>query len=269
MLHNNTQLRKWLTIFSLFLLLILSSCGAKKNLSYFRDIQKDSVTWSSVKPVEVIIRSGDILNIRVSSSDELTIARINGVSATPAAAGGSSGMSAGSAAPGYLVNDSGNITLPLLGKIRAAGLTKDGLAKSIQDGLISKKFVLDAIVNVRITNFRVTVLGEVNRPGVISVPEERITLTDAISTAGDLTLYGNRSNILIIRYDNGKRTYKRIDLTKNDIFNSSYYYLENQDIIYIEPIKHKSKSLNNSTQIYTLALSTISILTLLYTQIVK
>ena len=264
MLHNNTQIHRWLTITSIALLFFLSACGGHKNLTYFTDIQKDSVTLGEMNPSVVLIRNGDLLSVRVSSTDEITIARINGASASPGATGATS-----SAGAGYLVNDSGYVNLPLVGNLKATGLTKEALSDTIKHRLINEKIVLDAIVIVRISNYKITVLGEVNRPGVIAVPDERITLPEAIATAGDLTIYGNRVNVLIIRNKGGKRIYKRIDLTKNDFFNSGYYFLENQDIVYIEPIKKKAKVLDNSTQIYSLVLSTMSILALLYTQIVR
>lgn len=269
MIHNKTN-RSFAVFATIILLIVLNSCGSKRNLSYFTDIQKDSTTLALKQPIDAVIRKGDLLNIRVSSSDDIAVARINGVSgpALAGAAAAGAGASASTGA-GYLVNDSGYITLAMIGNIKAEGLKKEALADTIKNKLVRGKFVLDPIVSIRISNFKITVLGEVNRPGVINVPDEKITLTDAISISGDMTLYAKRENILIIRVINGKRIYKRIDFSKNDVFDSDYYYLQNQDIVYVEPTKKKAKALDNTTQIYSLILSTISIFALVYTQLVR
>jgi polysaccharide export outer membrane protein len=269
MIHNKTI--KSLGVFAtIILMFVLNACGSKKNLSYFTEIQKDSITLELKQPIDAVIRKGDLLNIRVSSSDELTVARINGISGPalsgPSAAGAGASSATGA---GYLVNDTGFITLAMIGKVKAEGLKKEALADTIKNRLIRQKFVLDAIVSIRISNFKITVLGEVNRPGVINVPDEKITLTDAISISGDMTVYAKRENILIIRIKDGKRIYKRIDFSKNEVFDSDYYYLQNQDIVYIEPNKKKAKALDNTTQVYSLILSTISIFALVYTQLVR
>lgn len=239
---------------------MLSSCGGHKEFVYFNEIQKDSVTAIKVNPKEARIVKGDVLQITVSETDELVLRQINGAAATASAA---------SAGPTYMVNDSGQIKFPLVGVIKTSGMTKDQLSDTIRMRLINMKFLLNPVVNVRLISFKVTVLGEVMRPGVIPVPNERITLIDAISQAGDITVYGRRDNVLIIREKDGKRIYKRIDLTKNNLFNSEYYYLENKDIIYVEPTKKKAAALDRSPQFYSMFLSTLSIALLLYTQLTK
>lgn len=274
MLHKKTLKQAGYSLFFVMTTFLLSSCGGPKNLVYFTDIQIDSVVQALAVPPAIKIKPGDVLSIKVSSSDESSVARINGGSSMVPASGiaaAAGASSASSSAPGasYLVNDSGIIVLPLVGKLYVNGLEKEQVADSIMKVLLEKKLVLDAFVNVKITNFKVTVLGEVNRPGVIAVPEEKITLTEALSQAGDMTIYGKRDNVLIIRTVDGQRIYKRIDLTKNDFFNSEYYYLNNQDILYIEPSKKKDKLLDNSTQTYSLILSTLSLLAIIYTQIAR
>lgn len=258
MLHIKTRIHQ--LFMALLGALLLSSCGSHKEFVYFTDIQKDSVTAIKVNPKEALIANGDILQITVSETDELVLRQINGVTSPTAAA---------SAGPTYMVSDSGLIKFPLVGVIKSAGMSKDQLADTIRMRLINLKFLLNPVVNVRLISFKVTVLGEVMRPGVIPVPNEKITIIDAISQAGDITVYGRRDNVLIIREIDGKRLYKRIDLTKNDLFNSEYYYLDNKDIIYVEPTKKKAAALDRSPQFYSMFLSTLSIALLLYTQLTK
>ena len=256
MLNIKTQIH-----YVLLLLLVgsfIGSCGNRKEFVYFNEIKKDSTTLIKVKPKEAPIAKGDMLLITVAETDELVLRQINGVA--PVGSGASAG-------PTYLVNDSGMIKFPLVGPVKAIGLYKDQLADTIRHKLIQLKYLLNPVVNVRLISYKVTVLGEVMRPGVIPVPNERITIIDAITQAGDLTIFGNRTNVLIIREKDGKRIYKRIDLTKNDIFNSDYYYLENKDIVYVEPTKKKAASLDRSSQFFSLFISTLSIAVLIYTQL--
>lgn len=259
MLHIKTQIHSFTIILAALLIIGLGSCASERQFKYFTQIQEDSVTSIKVVPKETAIQIGDVLQIMVADQDEMVVRKINGVSASSGAAAAPT--------PGYMVNDSGKINFPLIGAIKVTGMFKNALEDTIRVRLITMKFLLDPIVTVRISSFKVTVLGEVMRPGVIPVPNEKITLVDAISQSGDITIYGRRDNILIIRIKDGKRIYKRIDLTKNEVFDSEYYYLENQDIIYVEPTKKKAASLDRSSQVYSMVLSTLSILVLLYTQI--
>jgi polysaccharide export outer membrane protein len=136
-----------------------------------------------------------------------------------------------------------------LGSIKAAGLTKLQLKESIVKNLIDKKLLLDPIVNVRLVNYKVTVLGEVNKPSVIPVPNEKITLLEAIGFAGDLTLYAKRDNVLLIREEQGKKTIRRLNLSSSEIFNSPYYYLKSDDVVYVEANKAKVAS-TSSTRLW-------------------
>lgn len=265
MTHKITQIRSKLTVIAvLTFILVMASCNSVKEFKYFADIQKDSVTNITVKPKESILQPGDLLQIIVTDQDEVALRQING--ASQAAAGGGA---SGGGTSGYLVNDSGLIKFPLIGAIKAKGLYKDQLADTIRVHLINMKLLLDPIVNVRLVNFKVTVLGEVMKPGVIMVPNEKITVTEAISQSGDITIFGKRDNVLVIREKNGKRYYKRLDLTKNSVFDSEFYYLENQDIVYVEPTKRKAASLSKTTQVYSTVISTVSVLLLIYTQLLK
>jgi polysaccharide export outer membrane protein len=140
----------------------------------------------------------------------------------------------------YLVDSNGMIDYPVLGKIKLAGLSKNEAIIHIQNLL--KEHIKDAVVNIRIMNFKFTVLGEVNRPGSFSNPSERITLLEALGQAGDMTIYGTRNNILVIRENNGTKTTQRVDITKPDFINSEWYYLSQNDVVYVEPNKTRINS---------------------------
>jgi polysaccharide export outer membrane protein len=134
----------------------------------------------------------------------------------------------------------------------------------ISETILAKKYAKEPIVTVRILNYKVTVLGEVARPGVIPVPNERITLPEALGTAGDLTAYGKRHNVLLIREVNGQRIYKRFSLNQDQMFDKDIYNLQNQDIIYVEPNNARAASADRSTQLIPIGLSAISLLITIY-----
>ena len=171
------------------------------------------------------------------------------------------------AVSGYLVDESGFVTLPLVGKVAVFNLT----TKDATDLITSKldKFLQQPTVNVRILNYKVSVMGEVARPSVYIVPNEKITLPEAISLAGDLTIYGKRNNILVIRENNGTREFARIDITKREFFNSPYYYLHANDVVYVEPTKGKITSSDRTVQLAPIVLSGLSLLTLIIVNVIK
>jgi len=173
------------------------------------------------------------------------------------------------ASNGYLVDETGIIKVPLIGAIKAEGLTKRELAKLITDLLLSKQIAKDPVVVVRILNYKITVLGEVNHPGVIQVPNERITLPEALGEAGDLTIYGRRNNVLLIREEGDKRIYKRFSLNESQLFDKDIYNLQNQDIIYVEPDNARAAATDRSTTLIPLAISVISLGLVLYLEFIK
>jgi polysaccharide export outer membrane protein len=146
----------------------------------------------------------------------------------------SGGSQGGGGAPtqGYLVDEKGEITFPYLGKVPAAGLSKTLLTDNLNKGI--KQYVDSAIVTIRLLNYRVTILGEVTRPGTYSIPSERVTILDAIGLAGDLNIYGRRDNIKVIRTVNGVREMGTLNLNTGNIFNSPYFYLRQNDFVYVE-----------------------------------
>lgn len=228
-----------------------SSCVSPKSIVYF---QGDSIRYSSQEITRQYvprIQPSDILSIIVGSLN----AEANEVFNTPntftTASTNYSNVGGPRVQPlGYLVDSDGNIEIPLIGKLRVGGLKTTEAADTIRTRL--QTFLKEPSVIVRNLNFKVSVMGEVKLPGVYVIPDEKITLPEVMSLAGDLTIYGNRSNVMIIREENGKREYARIDLTSREIFNSPYYYLHKNDVIYIEPVK--ARMLDTDSRVRTVPL---------------
>jgi polysaccharide export outer membrane protein len=209
---------------------MLTSCVSKRKIIYLQDIDKQIPTKEL--NYESIIKKDDLLRIIVSSED-MELARpfnqlLNETAGNELIVNGQNKLL------GHLVDNEGNINYPLLGSIDVAGKTRKELTKFLQSQ-IRKQFVKDAVVDVRIVNFKVTVLGEVNRPGTFDLNYNRITLLQAIGTAGDLTIYGNRKNVTVLRDVNGIQKVHKIDLTNSEFIDSDYYYLQQNDVVVVEP----------------------------------
>jgi polysaccharide export outer membrane protein len=159
---------------------------------------------------------------------------------------------------GYLVDNEGNINFPSLGKVHLGGLTKNAAIDSLQKW-ITAGGVVDPTVNIRFLNYRITVLGEVNRPGTYTVDNEKVTILEALGLAGDLTIYGKRNNVLIYREAEGQTRFQRLDLTSPRLFESNYFYLQQNDLVYVQPNKARaSNSIYN--QNISIGMSLLSIL---------
>lgn len=219
-------------------LLILSSCSTRKEIVYFQDIERIQ-SFDSLRKFEPRIEINDVLSINVSSMNDEVVEpfRMDTGGQSGNRGGGSGGSNA--AMYGYLVDTEGNIQFPVLGEINVINQTRGQLEDYLTRRL--REYVTDAVVRVRIINFKITVLGETGS-SVIDVPDERISVPQAIAMSGDITYDGKRDNILVIRDHNGKLTYGRVDLTSAEIFKNPYYYLKQNDIVYIEPTYRKVKS---------------------------
>lgn len=215
----------------IFLILIsFSSCGSKRDIVYFQNLEKIPAELYQQDKADygVVIESNDNLFITVSSSNPTAVEIFNTVNP------GRGGMSSTNLdVLGYLVDTEGEINFPLVGKVHLAGLTKAEAVDLLQKGVAT--YVKDAVVNIRFLNYKISVLGEVNRPGVYSVTDERISIPQAIALAGDLTIYGERRTVRLIRIENGKKQFYRINLTSPELFFSPLYYLQQNDILYISP----------------------------------
>lgn len=216
---------------------ILFSCAPREKIIYYDNATTD--ISNEIQKINTKIQPDDLLMIIVSSLEpELAIPfNLNTMSTVTRGNESSIGQTSQQL---YLVDGNGNIEFPVIGQINVLNKTKEEVINELQSKI--SKYINNPIVNLRIMNYKVTVQGEVNNPAVHTVTTERITLAEALSLSGDLTIYGNRKNILIIREENGKRVSERIDLTKTDFINSPFYYLKQNDIVYVEPNKTKVNS---------------------------
>lgn len=252
---------------------IFTSCASTKHIAYFQNISdavKDTSEAINQTPIAASIEPDDILLITVSGANPAAAAPYNqGVSANaPTYLGAASTTESlyGRAADtrlGYLVDQSGAINFPILGKIDLKGLTLSQAQDTIQHLLATS--LKDPLVNIRFLNYKITVLGEVARPGTYNIPNQQITLLQALGLAGDMTIFGKRVNVMVIREKEGKRQFGRIDLNRSQsLFDSPFYYLQQNDVVYVEPRKSKiwnsdQVALRNVSIIATI-LSAVSIL---------
>ncbi|MDQ6471025.1 polysaccharide biosynthesis/export family protein [Flavobacterium sp. LHD-80] len=163
----------------------------------------------------------------------------------------------------YLVDENGYIEFPVLGKLKVAGLTRTEVLKLLQEKI--SVYIKNPIINLRIMNFKISLQGEVNLPGTYPIASERVTLIEALSMAKDLTIYGRRDNILVIREVNGVKSYNRVDITKSDFINSPFYYLAQNDVIYVEPnsTRVNSSAVGPNTSVIISAISILVSLSVL------
>lgn len=220
----------------LILLFLFFSCASKKDIVYYQNIEGINVS-QNIASYEVKIQPDDLLMIIVSAEDpeiaipfNLTTVTIPNTANLQSAIGQQTIQS-------YLVDRNGNIEFPVLGKLQVGGLTRTEVLQFLKDKIAV--YIKNPIINLRIVNFKVSLQGEVNLPGTYAVASERVTLIEALSMAKDLTIYGKRNNILVIREINGIKSYNRVDITKADFINSPFYYLAQNDVVYVEPNKTK------------------------------
>ena len=267
-IFNRTFL--YCTVCSILVASLFSSCAHSKKITYFQDLKDTAKIYS--QPIngtyEPKIQPDDVLGISVNSINPQATAifNIQGNNASQLApltnAGAAVNTTSGqnnAALNGYLVSKKGDIDFPVLGKLEVTGLTTSQLSDTLKSKL--DQYLKDPIVNVRLLNYKVTVLGEVNRPSSYSITSERISVVDAIGMAGDLTIDGKRENVLLIREENGERKFIRLDLNSSTLFQSPYYYLKQNDIVYVEPSKSKAQSSAQST--FRFIAITISVVSLL------
>lgn len=245
---------------------MMSSCINTKKTTYFNDIQS-GVYKTAFDAAPPVIHKNDLLSIYVSSANAEASVAFNAPNlptTTTVSANGTTSQNVG-----YLVNEEGNIQFPVLGNVKAEGFTIKQLNDNLLDSLTTKKMLIDPLITIRFLNFRVTVLGEVGKPTVITVPNEKISLLEAIGLAGDLTIYGKRENVLLIREEEGKKIVHRIDLNSQAILTSSFYYLKSNDVIYVEPNKNKIASVSNFRQVLPALIAGLTVVVVIVDRLVK
>jgi len=227
--------RSVLCVLLLLVVIGFTDCNSAKQVAYFQDVPDSTDVVRRIRNtqfVEPVIHSGDILNIEVTTID----ANLGGISQEKQTDMGT----ADEKMSGYMVDKNGFVEVPIIGKLQVSGLTTIEIKELVRKNAL--KFYKDPLVNIRIVNFYITVLGEVRSPGRYVVNSEKVNIMDAIGLAGDLTLGAKRSNVMLMREENGETVFTRIDLNSTEIFKSKYFYLQSGDKIYVEPLKALAKT---------------------------
>ncbi|WP_243472015.1 polysaccharide biosynthesis/export family protein [Winogradskyella sp. MH6] len=243
-------------VLQLIAILVFTSCGSRKDIVYFQDEPiEDGVLVSEPKPI--IYKPDDILTINVSALDPDTVKPFNLMVVSNndtnlLNAGGQQQFQS------YLIDYDGNIDFPVLGKLKVAGLNRTELTAMLVEKI--SEYANNPIVNVRLSNFTITILGEVRNPGTFTIKDERITVLEALGLADDLTIFGKRKNVLLIREVDGKKKFAKIDLTSVNAVNSPVYYLQQNDVIYVEPnnAKIRASSYNQNNSVLISAIGTLT-----------
>ncbi len=224
--------------------LLATSCVTQKQMTYFRGLDAaaaDSINKTFKQQIDPVIKAGDALAITVSALDKEAVAPYN-LPTVVFSAPGSDQLNTSPSQQYYTVDAEGNIEFPILGKLQVLGLKTTEVADLVEERLAGQ--VVNPMVIVHLINAKVTVIGEVNRPGQYTMPNGRMTLLDALGAAGDLSSYGKRDNVLLTRETNGKLEFYRLNLNSPDLFTSPYYYLQQNDVIYVSP--NKVRALNST-----------------------
>lgn len=250
---------------AILLALLMAACSVPKDVVILQGIDNLTPEQKSMmnQTYSTRICSDDLLSITVTSPDPSVVTPFN----PPVFAYANEGeqpVSGSQALYTYLVDSDGNINFPILGKIQVAGLTKQALREEMQNRLT--QYVQDPLVNVQITNFRITILGEVGRPGTFTIKNDRVSIIDAFGYVGDMPITANKKNILLIRDNDGKKEFARMDMTDPMIFASPYFYLQQNDVLYVEPNQAKQRNANFSqgkqynVTVFTSIISAISVI---------
>lgn len=270
-------MKSLLNILSVAVLLLLASCGAPKEMAYISDAERDSAhrilsTYSNTihpgdqlyiyvnsEAIESVIAFNQETHIEMVEMSRLNTARYG----RPTTINDSYTVKKIKQVPGYHVDEQGFILFPIIGKVQAVGISYDSLQNLLQRKLKDGGYVNDAVVTVSPMNFRVSVVGEVRVPREIHVTGERLTLFEALAMCGDITDSGMRSNVVVMREKNGELTPIQIDLTKKTIFDSEVYYLQQNDIVYVEPTLLKKRRAERNQNWPQYISSTVSVAVLL------
>ncbi|QNM85784.1 polysaccharide biosynthesis/export family protein [Polaribacter pectinis] len=249
--------------FRVFLFIFFfTSCVSKKDIVYF---QNDKIDQSKVSnSYETIIKPDDLLQITITAQDTEAVKPFNLAAVTYST---TSNSAIGVAQQqNYLVDNKGEIDFPVIGKLKLGGLSRDNAIKLLKNKL-EPDFLKKPNINIRIANYKISVLGDVGKPGSYTIPNERITIIEAIALAGDLNISGQRNNILVQREEDGKKVQYRVNLLSNKINISPVYYLQQNDVVYVEPnyAASQSASYNQNTGLFisigSILISLITILT--------
>jgi polysaccharide biosynthesis/export protein len=263
---KRSQIVKYLQV--VLCVFLLSSCVSRREIVYFQGLEEAGERLEQNKRKGLEIKPNDLLTISVSAPEVEAAIPFN----LPVTAGGNSfgadhlRVSGTPALQSYLVDSDGKIEFPVLGSVKVQGLNRQQLSAKLKNEI--SEYVQDPIVNVRIVNFQVSILGEVNRPGTFDVKDEYLSLPKALGLAGDLSIYGRRDNVLVMREEGGKKIYEYLDLRNPDTMDSPFYYLKQNDVVYVEPngAQRQSASYNRNAGVYISIASVLVSLAVLLTR---
>lgn len=228
-------------LYSLLAVMFIASCSTQKKVPYFQDLRNGGSVEVALSQ-EITIKPGDKLSIHVNSKDEELVAPFN-LRRSQQNIGSQTDLA-------YTVDKDGNIEFPYLGSIRVEGMTRDDVAKHIRQELLDRKMVQDPTVIVDLSNLQISILGDVGKPGKYSIEKDKYTIIDAISEAGDLAITAKRDNIMVLRQENDEQKTYFVNLNDaSQLFSSPVYYLQQNDIVYVEPNSKASgqSSINSNT----------------------
>jgi polysaccharide export outer membrane protein len=246
----------------------LPSCVSQKQIAYFQKGIGEKDTISVAEAYVPRVQPGDILSISISSLNPAASSFFNPNSTIPITGDVTTTGTANpqsliqAPAPSYLVDTKGTIELTLIGTVKISGLTTSEVRDTIKNRL--KIYLKEPTVNVRFLNYKVSVMGEVLHPSVYVIANEKVTLPEVLSMAGDITIFGKRDNVLIVRDNNGKKEFGRVNLNTREVYSSPYYYLHSNDIVYVEPSKGRTAQTDKTYQILPIILSALSFLSIIF-----
>ncbi|MGN8056640.1 polysaccharide biosynthesis/export family protein [Pedobacter sp. 22163] len=238
---------------------IITGCAPRRDLVYFSNLAKQT-SEIKLQGQEVKIQQNDLLSVSINSLNQESnvLFAVNTKNA---------GAENNYKVEGYRVSKDGMINLPVVGNVRLEGLTIEQAQATISKEL--DKYVKKPVVDVQLVNFKVTVIGEVNRPSTFTVQGDNINLLEALGMAGDMTVYGKRENILVIRQQDGQRVMKRLNLNNQDVMDSPFFYLKQNDVVYVEPDKSKAIEYSPNTRIMPVVIASISAVAVLITAVLR
>ncbi|MCY2687788.1 polysaccharide biosynthesis/export family protein [Salinimicrobium sp. TH3] len=253
-----------LPLLGLLALLLASSCVSRKKITYYQNMEAvEKEAAAAKKGLEIM--PNDLLVINVAAKNLESVQPFNLPVVGMPSTGDATRVSGQPQLQTYLVDSEGHIEFPVLGTLKVSGMTRQELSQMLEEKISA--YVQEPIINIRIVNFQVTVLGEVNNPGTFSIPDEYLSLNKALGFAGDLSIYGKRDNVLIIRETLEGKTYNYVDLTDANLLNSPFYYLQQNDVVYVEPnnAQKQGAAYNRNATVYISIASVLISLAILLT----
>lgn len=243
------RLRNSSIVAALLLTVAFSSCSTPKGIAYFQDVELGKTVMNITDATEITIRPKDELSILVNSQDSRLTSLFN-LPIVSQQVGIDNSSSTSRGLSGYTVDSKGDIDFPVIGKIHVAGLTREQVAEKIKAELTAQNMVKSPIVTVKFMNLAVSVMGEVNNPGRYNIDKDKVTLLEALSMAGDLTIYGKRDSVMVLRNENGQQHVYGVNLcSANEVYTSPAYYLQQNDVVYVKPndTKARQSTVNGNT----------------------